>query len=1097
MTIQITKIVSIFAFSFICFSKTNATTIYVSSIAGGSDNGLTWASAFVDLQDALAASQYGDEIWVASGIYRPTTTTNRNISFEIPNGIKLYGGFLGSETSLNQRDWQLNQTILSGDIGVVGDATDNAYTVVYMTDMDSSSVFDGFTIVDGNANANSANEPVTARSKSGGGVYITSNDMNIATAPKISNCKFNGNNAAWNGGALYIFNKQNFIVNPFFESCMFSTNSSKLGGAVSIYGGNDGDNLVFKNCIFEANFAFNGAGMHYYNLYGTHQLVLDSCLFDVNFADDSGGGYFQEVTNPNETQLLLSNCMFSNNSANGGGAIASISFVDSSKMLIQRSLFHDNFAYEGGSIQSIYDKISIFSTEFNRELGVATAASIYANESSVNIYDCIFNRCICNEGQLLAIGSSNALDTFRIINSTFFNNEISLGILTIVDYFNYSIVNSVFWGNALSAQGKVFSSNQNPFYANIYKCVFDVPNSSYLMPNPATFGSGNIYNLDPQFADPENGDFRLHPCSPARNAGSNAIVDSLGILTDIEGSPRIQGGIVDMGAYESPVFQAISATVTSQPCNGAGDGIVALTLENGCPPFFLNWGADSIFSDTSLAVIGLPVGTHSITITDGRMESDTIDVTLTAAPAITGSATATNVACPSGTGTSLGGVASIEAVGGTGAFSFMWSNGASTATVTNLTAGPTGASVYQVTVTDANGCTFTDSVTVGTVGSLTLGINISPITCAGDSDGSATIQPIGGTAPFTWLWQNGEDSPILDSLSGGSYAVTVTDALGCTGDIDFTVNPPTVVTVSVSAMNPPCYGGLGTAIASTTGGTGSFQYAWDNGAMTSSTMLTAGLHTVSATDAHGCTGTDTVTVTAPPALTVNVSPEPPTLCFGASDGALNVAASGGTPPYEWGAPIENLPAGNYIVTLTDSNGCSATGGATIAEHPEITVMDTIVNASSPMASDGSITLTSVLGGTGSGYSFMWDNGVTSQNLTGVPTGEYSLTVTDLQDCTAHFSFFVDFETAAGEVEGNPFGAVIVPNPSSSDKARLLLQQPIPGLDMWVMDAQGRMVSSGVLTSSGFALPNGLAAGTYWVVLDNGEKKTLLRWTVLR
>ncbi len=1087
MNLQISKFIFVFITNLLLLSESNAITIFVNSAVTVTGDGTSWPNAYLNLQDALAASQYGDEVWVAAGTYYPTTTTNRNISFEIPNGVKLYGGFSGNEIALSQRDWQLNQTILSGDIGTIADAADNSYTVVYLSDVDSSTALDGFTVTDGNADKNSAGDPVTGRDKSGGGAYITSNINGFATAPKLMNCVFVANNSAWNGGAVMVFNKQGFIVNPFFTSCKFSGNFSRFGGAVNVYGGNDGDDLIFMDCVFELNFARNGGAMHYYNQYGTHRLVLDSCLFDSNFAEDSGGAYFQEVTNPINTTLLVNSCNFSYNSALSGGGVASLSFVDESNIIIQKSVFNDNFGEEGASIQSFADNFSILSTEFNREIGYAC---ISIQSSSVNIFDCIFNKCVINQndGCLLKVGG--LADTFKIVNSIFYENTSASGVVSIAGNISFSIANSVFQGNSLNSQGKLFSAGSSPFYANIYNCLFDVPDASYLTVTPITVGPGNLYNLDPLFLDTAANDYHLSPCSPARNAGSNAIVDSLGILTDIEGAPRIQGSTVDMGAYESPAFQASSATVTTAACGTSGLGSVALTLENGCPPFFINWsspsGAGGVIADSSLALLNLPVGSHSITITDGRMESDTISVTIPTAPAIMGSANATDISCASG----VGGTASIEAVGGTGAFSFLWSNGTMTAMVTNLSAG-----TYQVTVTDQNGCTLTDSVTVGITGNLSVGLSISPITCAGDSDGSATVQPIGGAMPFTWLWQNAETTPTLDSLSGGTYTATVTDALGCTGDIDFTITPPPAINVTITAMQPLCFGQMGTATASATGGTGSLHFAWDNGAMTASTFLAEGTHTVTVTDEKGCIKVESITIQAPPQLQVALTAEPAVLCFEASNGTVNVLPSGGTAPYTWSGPTENLAAGSYTVTLTDSNGCSATATATLAEHLEIIVTDTVTNASGLAVADGSIVLNNVLGGTGSGYHFEWSNGAMIQDLLGVASGDYTLTITDSQGCTASFSFFVDFETGTKQAADNPVGAAIVPNPSGRDGAKLVLKTPSISMKISVFDAQGRLVIADQTNEKDYALPRHLATGTYQVVLENKKERMVLTWVV--
>lgn len=351
--------------------------------------------------------------------------------------------------------------------------------------------------------------------------------------------------------------------------------------------------------------------------------------------------------------------------------------------------------------------------------------------------------------------------------------------------------------------------------------------------------------------------------------------------------------------------------------------------------------------------------------------------------------------------------------------------------------------------------------------------------------------------PFGWLWQSGETTPTIDSLGGGNYSATVTDANGCTGDIDFTISPPVAIDVNIATIDPLCFGGNGVATASATGGTGSFSYLWDNGATTANTMLPEGPHSVTATDANGCTAIGTAVLTAPPALVVTATAHPPMLCHGASNGSITVSTTGGTAPYGWGGPLENLPAGSYTVTVTDSHGCTATASATLAELPEITATGTVMDASSPTASDGSVSIASVTGGMGSGYTFLWSNNATTQNLSGVPTGDYTVTVKDPQGCTGVFSFHVDFETAAGEAKANPFGAAIVPNPSGSSDAKLVVGKAKPGLRYSVLDALGReIIAEQKLTTEAQALPLRPRPGSYFVVLRDGDAKVVLKWVVV-
>ncbi|MBI5914052.1 MAG: SprB repeat-containing protein [Bacteroidetes bacterium] len=658
----------------------------------------------------------------------------------------------------------------------------------------------------------------------------------------------------------------------------------------------------------------------------------------------------------------------------------------------------------------------------------------------------------------------------------------------------------------MNTEGKAITAYyNNPSYFIISNCLIDVPDCTSISNSPITCGPNMLYNLDPMFLDIAAGDFRLHPCSPARNAGSNAIVDSLGILTDLAGNPRIQDGAVDMGAYEAPALGVESLLVAQASCGGMASGAVQFQLMNDCAPCTYAWanGASSGTGTTDL----LP-GTYTFTITDALGKTVEAQVEIPEVPAVT----ATTAALPYNCATGSSGSASVTITGGTAPFEYLWNDGTTDDTLENLLPSPTGASTYTVTLTDANGCTLVDSVSIGITGSLPLAIDIGIIHCHDSADGTATVTPVGGTAPFAWLWQTGGTTATLDSLVGGSYSATVTDALGCTGDIDFTINAPTPVETTVTATQPACFGQTGTATASATGGTPDYHYLWDNGAATATTTLPPGWHTVTATDDNGCTGTDSVLITAPPLLTAGIAVEPPIFCFGETNGTLAALPAGGTPPYsyDWGGGqadslLTGVAAGSHALTVTDANGCTKIVVVLINEQPAITVTDTVTPASSPTAPDGSIHLTGVAGGTGSGYQFLWGTGATSQNLDNVPTGTYSLTVTDGGGCTAVFSFFVDFNSVAGEVQGNPFGAAIVPNPSGAAGARVVFDTPQNGLRMRVVDAQGRLIfaeegHSGTMAPShrtAALLPKGLAPGSYWIVFDDGDKRAALQWTVVQ
>jgi len=769
--------------------------------------------------------------------------------------------------------------------------------------------------------------------------------------------------------------------------------------------------------------------------------------------------------------LEISHCYFGSNSSNNLFIYAR---SGNSINHFGKVLFKDNIVEHNSEQFGFYwfDSVDVVNCKFENN-GIKKSNFLLSSAANRTV---IKNTLFSNNKGILNIQRNpNALDT--IINCTFYNN--------LADTTSTQLFGNALFSNCIFDQE--IEGNAFPFYA----ANVTLENSLILssdcntLPSFVTCGPGNIFGLEPLFADTTAGDFHLLPSSPGINAGNNTIVDELNIATDLGGNSRIKFCTVDMGAYEAPDYEVVVLATTSQStCSGQPGGAVQFQLMNGCAPYAYAWsnGASSGTGTTDL----FP-GTYVFTITDALGKTVAPVVTIPGVPAVEATTTALPYNCSTGSNGSV----TVTTTSGTAPFEYLWNDSTTNASLVNLLAGD-----YSVTITDANGCTLVDSVTMGTVGNLSLGINISPITCHGDSNGTATVQPIGGTAPFAWLWASGDDTPMVDSLAGGSYVVTVTDALGCTGVLDFTMTPPTEVMVSLQAMQPTCFWNFGSATASATGGTGSFGYSWNNGAMTATNMLPAGVYSVTATDVHGCTGTASVIITAPPALQADVVAQPPVLCFGASNGTLAVLPSGGTPPYGWSGPTENLAAGSYVVTITDSNACTAVAEANIGEHPEIAATETITNASGFTASDGSIELEAVTGGTGSGYQFLWSNGAMSQNLTDVPTGDYSLTVTDSQGCTANFMFFVDFGSAAGEASANPFGAAIVPNPSGSGGARLVLDSTVSSLSIRIFDAQGKLVASSELTTSEYTLPKGLAAGTYWVVLGEGEKRLALEWVVM-
>jgi len=237
-----------------------AATIYVNVNNPTPGTGATWASAYKDLSLALAAASYGDQVWVAQGTYKPTATTDRTISFLLNAGVLLYGGFTGVESTLGARNWTTNVTILSGDIGVVGDASDNSYNVVTITNNHSSATLDGFTIRDGNANMNYPASTTIQPYNQGGGVLAYAG-VNGYVGAEIDHCILTANFAVYGAGLCTYANGSGSVIEVNLLGDLFLNNTSVMGGGMAYVSMNGGAGLTqVASCIFNGNTSSGGSG---------------------------------------------------------------------------------------------------------------------------------------------------------------------------------------------------------------------------------------------------------------------------------------------------------------------------------------------------------------------------------------------------------------------------------------------------------------------------------------------------------------------------------------------------------------------------------------------------------------------------------------------------------------------------------------------------------------------------------------------------------------------------------------------------------------------------------------------------------------------
>lgn len=305
---------TLFALLFISTVTSTAAIKYVNLNATGDNIGTSWTDAFTTVSAAIAAASSGDEIWVAAGTYYPTSGSDRTISFTIPSGVKLYGGFAGTETLLTERNWNTNICILSGDIGTAGVNTDNSYHVIKFSGAINTTRIDGFTITHGYANGASPDN-------CGGGI---SNKGTVAgSSPIVENCKILDNYADRDGGG--IFSDGNGSGNTATISILKSvisgnTAATHNGGGIEIYAWTGTSNATIENSLITGNKSFSfGGGIEfaagYVGSFVTGTMTF--CTVSGNYSGSSGKGIYTQVQT-GVMSLNIKNCIaYGNGSLNG------------------------------------------------------------------------------------------------------------------------------------------------------------------------------------------------------------------------------------------------------------------------------------------------------------------------------------------------------------------------------------------------------------------------------------------------------------------------------------------------------------------------------------------------------------------------------------------------------------------------------------------------------------------------------------------------------------------------------------------------------------------------------------------------------------
>ncbi|MEM7105693.1 MAG: gliding motility-associated C-terminal domain-containing protein, partial [Bacteroidota bacterium] len=440
----------------------------------------------------------------------------------------------------------------------------------------------------------------------------------------------------------------------------------------------------------------------------------------------------------------------------------------------------------------------------------------------------------------------------------------------------------------------------------------------------------------------------------------------------------------------------------STPANDANcDGSVDITVSGGVPGYTFQWSNGNTNEDPD----DLCAGANSVTITDANGITTTI--TITVGNNSTLSVSTLNVDTNASCFGACDGVSTVQFSGGVGPFTFTWDdpNTQSTASATGLCAG-----TYSVIIQDNIGGNAFGSVTISEPTQILSGISALNISCTGENDGSAVVMPSGGNGPYAFNWSNGSTETLVTNLSPGSISITITDNSGCFIADNISISEPLPLAASVSSNGVACFGNVnGEALVNASGGTMPYFYQWDNGETTNpATSLIPGIHEVTISDSNGCLISRSVLITEPPLLELDGMPQAtPATCFDGADGKGNVFVNGGTPPYSylWDDPLaqttalaEGLSAGNYTVSISDQNGCTIPPVSIIITQPNapISLDFSLTNPTCWGASDGSIEITAA-GGT-PGYDYAWNNATVSSSNSGITSGNYTVTVTDSNEC---------------------------------------------------------------------------------------------------
>ncbi|MBV6438876.1 MAG: hypothetical protein EPGJADBJ_00504 [Saprospiraceae bacterium] len=554
-------------------SEAHASVIYVRYDAPGPAwDGVSWQTAFQHIKEAMEVAQYGDEIWVSKGIYKDDL-----INTQMKNGVKLYGGFIGNETSVSQRDWLQNQTIVSRS-DIPGDPI---YKFLLCKGTDSTTTIDGISFQKGSTFWTNSDDECQFPSEgisncTGGAIFVYSPHPDTLGCLKVLNCTFRENTGRF-GSAIGV-NLTDGSGGIYVDNCRFEEGFAGDGGIYIFTGDHQQWMFEVKNTAFIHNKAtgWGAPAISFVSYSYDAFLSIQTSIFEDNFCEGLPGSgavsHFKAMGRYGE----FTNCSFRNNDAGTSQFVPGSGALSGTGMIVTSCLFIGNRAFSGGALRSHLSKV----------------------------VNCIFiENSASNEAG--AIWSSG--DTY-VVNCTFFDNysekqSIFLNAVTGDYYFN-----NVFSNNRTGDGSPLFKIYDTITVAH---CAFDALDTTSLfnltIEGVLYFNPVNLLGLNPMFHDTAGGDLSLLPCSPLIDQGDSSYLSNFNIIKDYAGNPRLLGGNVDIGAYETVPVNFFWAT----------DSIATgWTITLDVPPNYdVQWSANTN-GQTGPVASGLAAGIYYATVTD-------------------------------------------------------------------------------------------------------------------------------------------------------------------------------------------------------------------------------------------------------------------------------------------------------------------------------------------------------------------------------------------------------------------------------------------------------------------------------------------------